>query len=195
MPEGICGFATSSGSICDWRGRGGLSDPDDIVIDDHGSLLAVAPVASSGHDGWLPRMMESCHDQLSAAYSENVGVIRATKGLEEWMEFITKTHGRPLTEEENYHWKKSFVRFFSDSGRPQHLNEAGFYIRLVEWMTRRLQRRWYIERTKMNSGLEQGIPEVYYRLRLPLTMTVPEVPSLLPFHTVCDLVHTTNSKF
>lgn len=185
MPEGICGFATAAGSVCDWRGRGGLSEADDVGIDEEGFMLSLDPTDTSGYDGWLPRMVQSCRKQLDSTYSENFGIIRSTKTLGEWLDFVVKVQGRELTEEEDYHWTKSFLRFFSDSNRPPNLNEAGFYIRLAEWATRRLQRNWYLSRSTDKARIEAGARAIYRRLSIPLTMVVPEVPSLLPFHTVC----------
>lgn len=190
MPEAICGLGISLGSICDWRGRGGVAEAAAVAED--GSLI-LATVGAPETDGWLTRMIKSCTDQLSISYTENVGIVRTAHTLDRWLDIVMSVKGRRLTDEEYQRWKKCFSQFFSDFSRPEkYINEAGFFIRFIEWAERRLKRRWYIE--MYGHHLEvmkpvapkelKSVPDAYRRIHIPDTMTVPQTPSILPFHTV-----------
>lgn len=188
MPEAVCGLGISLGSICDWRGRGGVAQG--VAVAEDGSLVPAGPEAT---DGWLTRMILSCREQLSVSYTENIGIIRTANSLDRWLEIVKAVKGRTLTDEEYQRWRKCFSRFFSDFSRPDKcINEAGFFIRFIEWTERRLKRKWYIEMYGHNVEVVEpvsptkleSVPEVYRRLRIPDTMIAPQTPSILPFHTV-----------
>jgi len=195
MPEATSGLAIASGAICDWRGRGGIIDLESVAVDENGQLVDSTFHGASACAGWLPKMMEICSRQLHNAYSENEGMVRSTRTMEQWLQLISVTKGRPLREDEREQWKFSFVRYFSNLDRVEkRVNEAAFYMGLVQWMERRLQRRWYVELYGKNissgtgaevrlSAFDTNVPMDYHRLEIPSTMAVPETSSLLPFHT------------
>src|SRR5882672_4676668 len=111
MPEAICGIAISMASICDWRGRGGLAG--EWAVDDDETLITPAPPGAPVHDGWLPRMLRACEEQLFTVYSDNVGIVRSVKGLDGWLDLIRIAKGRPLNDKEYQYWKTHFSPFFS----------------------------------------------------------------------------------
>lgn len=89
-------------------------------------------------------------------------------------------------------------RFFNPFDREEKkVNEGGVIIKLMEFVIRITQRRWYIdaygqvEYVKQGAGAEVPVYErlsefelqKYKRPRIP-AMGTPPVPSVLPFHTV-----------
>lgn len=76
-------------------------------------------------------------------------------------------------------------------------NEGGFVIRMIEWLAKALQWRWYFDAysqlTRSNTPLEPLYKRVtseqatkYRRPQIPATMSVQSAVSILPFHTVCS---------
>jgi protein O-GlcNAc transferase len=129
MAEAISGLAIASGAICDWRGRGGILDLEGIAVDENGQIFDSSSRGNSTYDGWLPKMMETCYRQLRTAYSENVGMIRSIRNVDEWLQLISTTKGRSLREGEIRLWKISFGRFFSNWNRLEKgINEAAYYL-------------------------------------------------------------------
>lgn len=129
MAEAISGLAIASGAVCDWRGRGGILDLEDVAVDENGQIFDSSAHGNSTYDGWLPRMMEVCCRQLRTAYSENGGMIQSMRNMDEWLQLISTTKGRPLREGEIKLWKMSLGRFFSNRNRPEKsINEAAYYM-------------------------------------------------------------------
>lgn len=195
MPEATCGLVISLGSVCDWRGHGSFSE--EFAVDANGALISLRAVESPVEEGWVARMMHAVRDQLFSAYSDNVGIVQETKDLDGWLNIIRVVKNRPLKSEEARRWKKCFARFFTDLSRSEkNIDEAGFFIRFVEWVERRLKRRWYIQMYGKNaetasehlSDRTTDISRDFSRLRIPTTMTPPQTPSLLPFHTVSFII-------
>jgi protein O-GlcNAc transferase len=141
--------------------------------------------------------------------------LASTRTLDEWLDLAQKARGTPFREEVRRRWRENFSRFYSDSREADaSINEAGFVIRLVsscsrsdwimflkisaqiEWLQRRLQRKWYIEAYGKAISVDKTVRPMtkrqgssFLRPAIPASIAPPPVPSILPFHTVrCTFV-------
>ncbi|OCH96162.1 TPR-like protein [Obba rivulosa] len=189
LPEALCGLVYSLYTICDWRGRGGF--PDEIAVDGDGNMIP--PIRSGGlvTPGWITKMIEMCQHQLDAAYSINVGVVAAMMPSDKWMPIVANTRGRDLKDEEQAKWTTAFMKFYGNHDHVrEHLNEAGFLIRFIDWVQPRMQRQWYLRVYGKTVSTDQPIPYPqedmkgsFLRPVIPTHLAAPPVPSVLPFHT------------
>ncbi|KAG8762303.1 hypothetical protein FRC11_009945 [Ceratobasidium sp. 423] len=187
FPESIIGLANVLGSVCDWQGRGGLSS--DLYLDVGGRIVTPNEnQANSRSPGFLDKLLEVCDSQIISGYRASSGIIASDRTLEQWMETIESCLG-PLGTERKQRWEISLKRFYSPFDRAEkHVYEAGAVVRLVELLSRVLQRRWYVDmygsRTYSIKGKARKLDvSKYYRPRLPAAMVTPLALSILPFHT------------
>ncbi|KII94343.1 glycosyltransferase family 41 protein [Plicaturopsis crispa FD-325 SS-3] len=191
LPEAVCGLANSLMAVCDFRGMGPINR--DIAIDNNGTRVP----NNGGVDGWMSQLAKTCDRQLRLAYSENVGIIRAANALDGWIHAIESALGQPLSSKARHRWRTTLEAFYTDFDRVQsRVNEGGFIVRLVEWLQRRMQRRWYVD--AFGKGCETERPldlpshgpytmTSYPRPAMPHSISL-SVPSVLPFHTfTCPL--------
>ncbi|KZT02719.1 glycosyltransferase family 41 protein [Laetiporus sulphureus 93-53] len=186
LPEAICGLVNSLCSVCDWRGRGTV--PQGIGVDDSGGVI---PPSSEGRAGWITKMVEICEQQIDAGYMQNVGVIRKSATVDEWLQVVETARGRSLREDEKARWRKCLGRYYGDENRLLGgINETGFIIRFIDWVQPRLQRQWYLKaygRTVSSDqpmlGNSSDLAGFFLRPILPANLSSPLVPSVLPFHT------------
>lgn len=176
--------------MCDWRGRGGL--PGEPQLDDGGRMITSFP------NGWINKVIDICNEQLLAGYSYGVGVIQSHSSLKQWLGTLETAFGRPFRRGQRKRWTRMFQRFFTEFDRQQKMvNEGGTIIKLMEFVIRITQRRWYIDaygQQAYASHDNMPVPvvehlsdyevEKYWRPLIPALGT-PSVPSVLPFHTVC----------
>ena len=196
LPEATCGLINSLNAVCDWRGRGKVAF-ETLTIDEDGNISENIADEEVRFPGWMTKLVETCERQLISVYSQNVGVLRATRPLEEWLDLVEVVIGSSLSTDERSRWIAHFAPFYTDFSRPERrVNEGGFIIRFIEWTQRRLQRRWYLEtygRVLASAHLVVSpLPLVdvhlsFMRPILPSSIAIPPVPSVLPFHTVSFL--------
>ncbi|CAE6411254.1 unnamed protein product [Rhizoctonia solani] len=187
FPESIVGLANVLGSVCDWQGRGGLSS--DLYLDVGGRIVTPNEnQASFRSPGFLDKLLEICDSQIISGYRASSGIIASDRTLEQWMETIESCLG-PLSPERKQRWEISLKRFYSPFDRAEkRVYEAGVVVRLVELLSRVLQRRWYVDMygsgtySTKEKARELDISK-YYRPRLPAAMVAPLALSILPFHT------------
>lgn len=165
-----------------------------LAIDEDGNICQNAASGDKGVPGWMTKLIETCEGQITSVYSQNVGVVRATRSLDEWLELVETVTGSSLSTDERNRWTAHFAPFYTEFRSPERrINEGGFVIRFVDWAQRRLQRRWYLELYGRTRGLNHLVVPLsppldahpsFIRPTLPPTMGAPLVPSVLPFHTV-----------
>ncbi|KAG9095843.1 hypothetical protein FS749_009678 [Ceratobasidium sp. UAMH 11750] len=186
FPESIVGLVNALGSVCDWQGRGGLSL--DFYLDLTGAII---PRPAGDKDprmpGFLDKLTEICDSQIISGYRSNSGIIAADRTLDEWMATIEACTG-PLSNTRRERWEKCMGRFYQQFDRAEKcVYEAGSVVRLVEMLSRVLQRRWYadmygtVEKRPKGKSREVDVTR-YYRPQLPVMVT-PLALSVLPFHT------------
>ncbi|CAL1695844.1 unnamed protein product [Somion occarium] len=189
LPEAACGLVSSLTSICDWRGRGGLST--DVAVDNDGNLHLPGNPEDPARPGYITKMVEICESQINMAYMHNIGVVSASTSAEEWVRIAERGYGRSLRQGEHDQWWSLFQQFYQDRDRTGLLvNEGGFLMRFIHWLQPRLQRRWYINLYGKiyDSNQEMGSVDCtasdnYFRPELPKIMLPPAIPSVLPFNT------------
>lgn len=189
FPESIVGLVNALGSVCDWQGRGGLAS--DIYLDPAGAIVARPEGDNDPRaPGFLDKLTQICDSQIVSGYHANAGVIASDRSFEEWMSTIESCAG-PLNPKRRARWEKAMGRFYNNFDRAEkQVYEAGSVIRLIEMLSRLLQRRWYTEMygtpEKRSKGKSREIDvSKYHRPRLPAAMVAPLALSVLPFHTVC----------
>ncbi|KAB5594284.1 Glycosyltransferase family 41 protein [Ceratobasidium theobromae] len=189
FPESIVGLANALGSICDWQGRGGLSL--EIYLNATGSIVVRrGDEIESRAPGFLDKLIEICDSQIINGYYASSGIIASDRTLEQWMETIEACLGS-LSPARRGRWEKYLKRYYGAFDRAEkQVYEAGSVVRLVEMLSRILQRRWYMDMYKSGPHSSKGKSrEVdvtnckYYRPRLPAAMVAPLALSILPFHT------------
>ncbi|KAF8587281.1 glycosyltransferase family 41 protein [Ramaria rubella] len=186
--EAVCGLANALSAVCDWRGRGGIAG--ESHMDQQGRMITSFP------NGWINKVIHICDEQLLTGYSYGVGVIQSHSSLKQWLGTLETAFGRPFRREQRKRWSKMFERFFTQFDRQEKkVNEGATIIKLMEFVIRITQRRWYIDAyskrvyasgdslpSPVYQRLEQYELQKYRRPRIPALGT-PPVPSVLPFHT------------
>ncbi|GJJ09471.1 hypothetical protein Clacol_003694 [Clathrus columnatus] len=187
--EAICGLASAQGAICDWRGRGGIAG--DVQLDEQGQL------SESPQGGWINKVINICDQQLLAGYSYGAGAMKSHSTLKQWLGTLETAYGQPFRRSQRKRWTKVLQKFFTSFDRfEQKVNEGGMIIKLVEFIIRITQRRWYIDAYGQHpyTGNSLAVVPIHRRLnefelqkyKRPKICALgpPPVPSVLPFHTV-----------
>lgn len=196
LPEATCGLVNSLNAICDWRGRGKVPS-ETVAIDEDGNIYEHTENEEDSFPGWMSKLIDTCEGQLVTAYSHNIGIVSATRPLQEWLELVEMATGNSLSTDDRSRWSSRFGPFYGTFDRlERRVNEGGFVIRFIEWAQRRLQRRCYLEVYGMvrQSEMRLSPPSTdtissFVRPALPPSMGAPLVPSVLPFHTVSYFSH------
>jgi tetratricopeptide (TPR) repeat protein len=175
--EAVCGLANALNSVCGWNGRGGIAEDngsrDRWHVDENGMLLdAKIPGASSS--GWIHKVVKLVEKQLA----DGEGWGRGTMD-----ERFVKSICRPLALANNtveeIKEKQTSLMSVVTGWRGQKW-EGARIVRLVERANRRMTWQWYQDRYVT---AKERSPEHYSRPRLPVALTVPAAPTVLPFHT------------
>ena len=174
--EAVCGLANALNSICNWAGRGGIAKgrgfQDRWHVDDQG-MLRDASSAESG-SGWIKRVVDIVDRQLKEGETWGCGLLR--RGL------IEQICGQ-------------LAPAFGSSGSSQKLEclaavlqswagqrwEGSRIVRLIERANRAITWRWYQDRYVYRK--EYHPLSKYSRPQLPSGLTMPNAPTVLPFHT------------
>ncbi|KAG6907659.1 hypothetical protein DXG01_007863 [Tephrocybe rancida] len=185
-PDTTCGLASTLSAVCDWRGRGWLETEVEMVRAPHIESLHVR-----AEPGWIHDLAATCNAQLESAYVQNIGLLRRINSLGDWLRKVQSVHhDQPFSQEQMRRWERCLNQFFTEFDRARsRVNEGGFVIRLVEWLSRGLQRKWYIEEhgTLLQSERLTSRQSLEWRGRyerpfIPSVGHFP-VPALQPFHT------------
>ncbi|KAF5386146.1 hypothetical protein D9615_002508 [Tricholomella constricta] len=190
LPDATCGLASTLSAICDWRGRGWLQPELGMVQ----TLPACLPHEDS-HSGWIRDLVATCEQQLREGYAQNIGLLRRTYTLQQWLQKVQSVYDRPLCRRQWDRWEHCLRLFYTEFDHVQRcVNEGGYVVRLVEWLSRGLQRRWYIESYgqvsqfhSQDSRPKLAQQDAFTRPLVPSIGHFP-VPALLPFHTLAALV-------
>ncbi|EGS17318.1 transferase-like protein [Thermochaetoides thermophila DSM 1495] len=174
--EAICGLSTALGSVCDWKGRGGVllegGKYDRWHVDDKGMLLDARIQGQSS--GLMKRVIDTVARQLresslwGCGYLQQHTITQLAAQLREAGALLTDP-GLDLE-----------TRLKEWAGRPY---EGYRILRLVERSTRAAMRLWYLD--KLNGVTSHP---GYRRPKPPANLPIPSAPTVLPFHTfTCPL--------
>ncbi|ORY72723.1 hypothetical protein BCR35DRAFT_307496 [Leucosporidium creatinivorum] len=202
FPEAICGLVNALGGVCDWQGRGGVGE--EYVVDNNNVLVPTSSIVHvvpgvAAKTGYMGQINDLVDKQLRDGLAYGIGSMRSLGTLEEWLAIITQAiYDQPpaAVGDAAQAWIARLQFILSDISEQERkdycINEGGFLIRLVERLTRRIQRRWYLSvfGTRVES---MSIPPArivptsndlvtYRRPPLPPSLPPIAVPTVLPFH-------------
>ncbi|KAF2771969.1 UDP-N-ACETYLGLUCOSAMINE--peptide N-ACETYLGLUCOSAMINYLtransferase [Teratosphaeria nubilosa] len=175
--EAVCGLANALNSVCSWTSRGGIADDggkrDRWHVDGNGMLLdASQPGATSS--GWIKRVVDIVEKQLVEGENWGSGILTpgVIEDLTQQMIILDGSVGN--VNEREHSLRKTLEKWAGQKW------EGARVTRLVERAVRRIGWHWYRDtyvRKKTRA------PSSYNRPQLPVTLTVPTAPTVLPFHT------------
>lgn len=145
----------------------------------------------------MGQIAELIDTQLAAGMSYGAGIVRQSGDVQSWLELVAQAiYDIPASDlgTAAEPWEERFSFFINrQEGVRFAVNEGGFVIRLIERLTRRIQRRWYImayegavndvEGTRARIKVVDSDKIQYRRPILPPTLPATPVPTCLPFHT------------
>ncbi|KAF9223524.1 hypothetical protein BS17DRAFT_796151 [Gyrodon lividus] len=161
--DAYCGLSQSTNAICQWSKRA----------------------------TWMHKATEECERQLSDAYSQSTGLLRALS-LDEWMALVRYACSGQLSSFEERDWSAHFRLLLGGESYqpPRRLDEAGFLIRLMEWFQTRMQRSLYIKAYGQVDHSEHTHPTQFHSSYITIpnsallsSIKCPRLPLILPFHT------------
>lgn len=199
FPEAVCGLVNALGGVCDWAGRGGVGEEWLVSEDNRLEYVPRQPDGQLARAGYMSQISSLVQKQLYDGYAYGVGALSFYGGAKEWLELVSfALLGAPstqMTAEMRELWTTRFNRLLAVKDRRRALfNEGGYLIRLIERLSRRTQRRWYLTAYGQTLAYEPGqvVParvkptredvDLYRRIPLPPSLPPIPVPTVLPFH-------------
>lgn len=176
--EAVCGLSTALNSVCDWRDRGGVvlygGKHDRWHVDATG-MLTDARTHGQG-SGLMKRVVDIVGRQLKEASSWGCGTLQDNTLLQLVTQLSDGNSGSiSMSPAEILSQLRSWT------GRPW---EGSRLLRLVERYSRVVMRDWYLD--KHVRSTPSG--STYLRPKLPVSLSIPSAPTVLPFHTfTCPL--------
>jgi len=175
--EAVCGLTNALNSVCGWQARGGIAEDggkrDRWHVDSSGLLLdATQPGAKSS--GWIKRVVDIVEKQLVEGENWGIGTLTANvlEELVQSMGLFGELHED--TNEREARLRKTLKKWAGQKW------EGARVTRLVERATKRIGWHWYQDAyVKKRSRPASS----YQRPQLPTSLTIPSVPTVLPFHT------------
>ncbi|GAA6000119.1 hypothetical protein JCM5350_004281, partial [Sporobolomyces pararoseus] len=194
FPEAVCGLVNALGGVCDWQGRGGVGE--EWIVDDKKQLVRVDPARA--RSGYMSQISDLVAKQLNDGLSYGQGSLRSYGGVQQWLEILSQAiYGvaPSLIPGAMKIWETRLTALLNrPAGTSTSINEGGYLIRLIERLTRRIQRRWYLATygSKLATSEGQPLPPrivptqqdaiQYRRPTLPPSLPPIPVPTVLPFH-------------
>ncbi|CAO1630772.1 unnamed protein product [Sympodiomycopsis kandeliae] len=172
MPEALCGLLNALLELDDW-----------------------SDAFATG--GLLDQVVELVEKQLTDGLSYGAAVLRTTCSADAWADHIVSCLGETRPRQREV-WRQQISYFYQDFNRTSAvINEGGFLLRLIEFIHRRCQQKWYRDRYGRRSSAPPGVNVDalkinsttvqdggrYDRIRLPPALVSPAAPTVLPFHT------------
>lgn len=175
--EAVCGLGNALNSVCNWRARGGIASHDGKRdrwhVDEHGMLVdgSKPGIVSSG---WIKRVVQIVEKQLDDGEDWGKGVLTPSI-IEAMVRYMTISEG----DANHIRQREQRLRRALESWTGRKW-EGARITRLVERATRRITWHWYQDihvrkRARPSSS--------YLRPQLPVALSVPSAPTVLPFHT------------
>lgn len=175
--EAVCGLANALNSVCGWHSRGGIvensGDRDRWHVDLNG-MLYDARKAGVESAGWIHRVVSIVGKQLCDGSNWGAGVLTA-QALDDLAKQVTiLEHDMDVVPIRQGHLREEMGKWAG------HKSEGAKITRLVERATRRITWHWYNDTYVVK---RQRKATSYLRPQLPPALTVPNAPTVLPFHT------------
>ncbi|KAK6511127.1 hypothetical protein TWF481_000049 [Arthrobotrys musiformis] len=175
--EAVCGLANALNSVCDWFSRGGVfgAKVDRWHVGSDGRLID-----SRGKEagGWMRKVVEIVERQLGEGREWGKGIFSPTVA-EALLGDAQRADGKTWSE-----GRKSRFRAMLESWKGQSWQGARL-VQLVERISKKLVWRWYQDLYVEKITKPQT---EYRRPVVPAALSVPNAPTVLPFHTfTCPL--------
>ncbi|KAH2544112.1 hypothetical protein KXW97_002258 [Aspergillus fumigatus] len=176
--EAVCGLANALNSVCNWVGRGGIANGygfrDRWHVTEQG-MLRDASTSETG-SGWIQRVVDIVNRQLKEGESWGLGLL-SPNTIEQLCVQIA-----PALESRRSACGSLASILQSWAGQRW---EGSRIVKLIERANRSITWQWYQDRYIY--GKEYPLTK-YQRPQLPSGLTVPNAPTVLPFHTfTCPL--------
>ena len=176
--EAVCGLSTALNSVCDWTDRGGVllygGKHDRWHVDATGMLTDARTHGQSS--GLMGRVVDIVGRQLKEASSWGCGTLQENAILQLVSQL---SDGRSSLGVSPTDLISELRRW---SGRPW---EGSRLLRLIERYSRVVMRDWYLDK-HVRGGIQSATG--YIRPKLPVSLSIPSAPTVLPFHTfTCPL--------
>ncbi|KAJ6258813.1 hypothetical protein Dda_6867 [Drechslerella dactyloides] len=175
--EAVCGLSNALNSVCDWFGRGGVVGgridrwhvgADGLLVDSKGKAAA----------GWMRKVVEIVERQLAEGREWGKGVFSPVL-VEALLGDVQRADSKPWSEARKSRFRAMLERWKGQSWQGAKL------VQLVERISKKLVWRWYQD-LYVDRVTKQ--PDEYKRPTLPGALSVPNAPTVLPFHTfTCPL--------
>jgi predicted O-linked N-acetylglucosamine transferase (SPINDLY family) len=169
--EAVCGLATALNSVCGWHGRGGIyadhGRRDRIHVNEHGMMFEGRTAS-----GWVSRVVEIVEKQLKDGESWGIGTLSPAV-IDLLCQQLTAM--QDTDEIQNIRLLRHALQSWSGKNW-----EGSRVVRLIERAIRRIGWQWYQDRYKY--GKDYPVRR-YTRPTLPASLTSPNAPTVLPFHT------------
>jgi tetratricopeptide (TPR) repeat protein len=179
--EAVCGLANALNSVCNWNGRGGITNGQGFCdrwhVDDRG-MLRDSQTNDSGA-GWIKRVVDIVDRQLKEGEYWGRGLLTRSTA-EQLVAQLT-----PIFDSGRFaSSRQSSIAKILQSWAGQKW-EGSRIVRLIERATRALTWQWYQDRYVY--GKDYPVSK-YRRPQLPAALSAPNAPTVLPFHTfTCPL--------
>jgi tetratricopeptide (TPR) repeat protein len=179
--EAVCGLANALNSVCNWNGRGGITNGQGFCdrwhVNERG-MLRDAQTNDSGA-GWIKRVVDIVDRQLKEGEYWGRGLLTQSTA-EQLVAQLT-----PIFDSGRFaSSRQSSIAKILQSWAGQKW-EGSRIVRLIERATRALTWQWYQDRYVY--GKDYPVSK-YRRPQLPAALTAPNAPTVLPFHTfTCPL--------
>ncbi|KAJ9307341.1 hypothetical protein DTO271D3_1504 [Paecilomyces variotii] len=179
--EAVCGLANALNSVCNWGGRGGISNGhgfrDRWHVDEEG-MLRDANGAETG-SGWIQRVVQIVDRQLKDGETWGCGLLTPTM-----VDQLCAQLSLAIGEDRFLSTKRGSLASTLKAWAGQKW-EGSRIVRLIERAIRAITWQWYQD--KYVYGKEYPL-EKYRRPQLPMGLSPPNAPTVLPFHTfTCPL--------
>ena len=175
--EAVCGLVNALNSVCCWTGRGGVvcrgEKRDRWHVDEEGMLFD-AKKSNVVSSGWIERVVAIVERQLKEGEHWGKGILQSID-VNRLLSHLTPTNHRQIRDDHVLETVEGALQIWAN--RPW---EGAGVVRLVERATKRLGWQLYKEKYVYQS---QCLTASYARPQLPIALTVPTAPTVLPFHT------------
>ena len=177
--EAVCGLANALNSVCNWVGRGGITNGygfrDRWHVDDKGMLRDA--YSSDIGPGWIKRVVDIVDRQLREGETWGYGLL--TPSVRDRL----CAQLAPAVENGRFNHRGALAAVLESWAGQKW--EGSRVVKLVERATRSITWQWYQDRYIY--GKEYPLSK-YRRPQLPPGLTAPNAPTVLPFHTfTCPL--------
>jgi tetratricopeptide (TPR) repeat protein len=175
--EAVCGLANALNSVCNWVGRGGISNArgfrDRWHVDDKGELRdsLITDVGS----GWISRVVDIVDRQLKEGEYWGRGVLLTGNTAEQLcLQLAPALVSTRFASSQRMSLAKLFESWAGQKW------EGSRIVRLIERAIRSLTWQWYQDRYVYGKYYPAS---KYRRPQLPAGLSSPNAPTVLPFHT------------